>query len=389
MAEEIPVNPEILRWARATAGLSTEAVAAKLSRKKITAETVAAWEKGAASPTYPQLERLAYEIYKRPLALFFFPEAPQEETPNQSFRSLPDEEIRHLPPRLLYLLRQARAMQLNVAELYDEVNPATQQVVRDLSFTPHHAVSEMATVVREYLGVELATQCQWGTPEEAFKEWRAVLETHGVFIFKEAIKDAAFSGFCLYDAHFPVIYVNNSKPATRQIFTLFHELAHLVFGTGGIDTRLEDYLEFLHGDARRIEVACNRFAGEFLVPHHDFNRRIEGATLDDETVGNLASRYGVSREVILRKLLDRGLVGQEEYERKAAAWAAEVVGRTKGEGNYYRTKGAYLGERYLEVAFSRYYQERISREQLAGYLGVKTRNIPGMEALLFHKGAAA
>ncbi|MGD2062333.1 MAG: hypothetical protein PVF51_01985 [Nitrospirota bacterium] len=43
----------------------------------------------------------------------------------------------------------------------------------------------------------------------------------------------------------------------------------------------------------------------------------------------------------------------------------------------------------MEVAFSRYYQERISAEQLAGYLGVKPKNIPGMEALLFHKGAAA
>ncbi|KKL56723.1 hypothetical protein LCGC14_2242570, partial [marine sediment metagenome] len=38
-------------------------------------------------------ERLAYEIYKRPLALFFFPEPPEEETPKESFRTLPQEEI--------------------------------------------------------------------------------------------------------------------------------------------------------------------------------------------------------------------------------------------------------------------------------------------------------
>ena len=58
-------------------------------------------------------------------------------------------------------------------------------------------------------------------------------------------------------------------------------------------------------------------------------------------------------------------------------------------GDYYRTQGAYLGERYLGTVFSRYYQNRISLEQLADYLGVKVKNIPGMENLLFPKGMTA
>ena len=90
MSEQLPVNPVMLRWARETGGFGIDDVVGKLKRKRITAETVASWEeKGATSPTYAQLERLAYEVYKRPLALFFFPEPPEEESPAESFRTLP------------------------------------------------------------------------------------------------------------------------------------------------------------------------------------------------------------------------------------------------------------------------------------------------------------
>jgi len=387
MSEPIPVNPDILKWARETAGLSVDDVVRKMKRKRVTAATVLSWESGEDSPSYIQLERIAYEIYKRPLALFFFPEPPQEETPKQSFRTLPEYAIERLPERIRFLIRKARVMQINLAELYDNANPAPQHIVRDLSFDPGVSAEKMAATVRDYLGIDLARQRQWRNSEEALKVWRDVLEEHGVFVFKDAFKGESFSGFCLYDEQFPIVYVNNSKPKTRQMFTLFHELAHLLFRTGGIDTPLDDYLDHLEGDSRRIEVLCNRFTGEFLVPGRDFEHRIRGIAINDESIQELAEIYHVSREVILRKLLDRKLVEQAFYEEKVRDWTQSATKSSGKGGDYYRNMGAYLGERYLETAFSRYYQNRISVEQLADYLGVKVKNVPGMENLLFPKGA--
>lgn len=389
MSELIPVNPDILKWARETAGLSVDDVVRKLKRKRITAETVLSWENGEGSPSYPQLERMAYKIYKRPLALFFFPEPPQEETPKQSFRTLPEYAIERLPERIRFLIRKARVMQINLAELYDNANPAPQHIVRDLSFDPGVSAGKMAATVRDYLGIDLARQRRWRNSEEALKVWRDALEEHGVFIFKDAFQVDLFSGFCLYNEQFPIIYVNNSQPKNRQIFTLFHELAHLLFRTGGIDTSLDDYLVYLEGDSRRIEVLCNRFTGEFLVPRRDFEPRIKGITINDESIQELAETYHVSREVILRRLLDRKLVEQAVYEEKARDWAQSAKKSSGKGGDYYRNMGTYLGERYLGTAFSRYYQNRISVEQLADYLGVKVKNVPGMENLLFPRGATA
>ena len=395
MNDPVPVNPKVLRWARDSLHLSLEEVANRMKKKILEIE---AWERGEALPTYVQLETLAYDIYKRPIALFFFPEVPEEETIEQSFRTLPQYELQRIPPRMRYLLRKARVLQLNLAELYDGVNPADRKIVHNLNFIPSIAATKMAKQVRAYLGIELAQQQAWRNTEDALKHWRAALEKCGVFVFKDTFNapgkrkvdtdDSPFSGFCLYDTEFPIIYVNNSKAKARQIFTLFHELAHLLMQTGGVDTRQADYIEYLTGDNKRTEVLCNRFAAEFLVPSRDFEARSAGVSIDSRAVEDWADLYHVSREMILRRLLDREQVSQEYYEEKVQQWLAEKEKSPRSGGDHYLTKGTYLGERYIEVVFSRYHQGRISIEQAADYLGEKTKNVAGMEEWVFRQGVS-
>lgn len=393
MNKHMPVNSEVLRWARETSGLDVNDVARKIKRKTVTSQTIKFWENGKSSPTYPQLEYLAYKVYKRPLALFFFPEPPKEETPKQSFRTLPDSEISLLEPRLHYLIRQARIMQINLSELNEGVNPAKQQIVKDLTFKPNVSVAKMTKVVREYLNVSLKSQQSWSNFYEAFRGWRNILEENGIFIFKESFNqrlgrgviESEFSGFCLYSKIFPVIYINNSHSLTRQIFTIFHELAHLLLGTGGVDTRFDDYIEDLKGDKRKIEILCNKFAGSFLVPEDDFKQQTKGVSINNLPINKLAKRYYVSREVILRKLFDRGFVSNSFYEEKVEEWSKIKKSKRKNGGDYYKTKAAYLGENYIDLAFSRYLQNRISLDQLSDYLGVKVDNLGKMELQLFRR----
>lgn len=386
MTGSMPVNPAILKWARETAGFSIEDAAKKLKRKRINVDTLAAWERGEQFPTYSQLERLAYEIYRRPLAIFFFPEPPQEETPRESFRTLPEEEIRRMTAKMRFLVKQARSMQISLDELNEGKNPAARIISRALVFRPDISLKDMVSSVRAYLGIAIGIQLQWRSAEKAFSEWRTAIESHGIFIFKDAFKDDNISGFCLYDKNFSIIYVNNSKPATRQIFTLFHELAHLLFRTGGIDASDEGYIHLLKGADRQIEVQCNRFAGAFLVPDENFNPRIKKLSITDSAISELANLYSVSREVILRKLFDRKLISQSFYDRMVKKWREEFGEKSGSGGDYYLTKRVYLGERYLELAFSRYYQNRLSLEQLADHLGVKVKYVNGMESLLLSKG---
>ena len=145
MSDPVPVSPRVLEWARERQGMSVAEVADRLKRDVAEIE---AWERGDSAPTYVQLETLAYKVYKRPLALFFFPEPPEEDGIEQSFRTLPELEIRRIPPGIRFLLRKAQVLQLNLAELYEAGNPAEEFLLRELDFRPDVQASEMAQCFR-------------------------------------------------------------------------------------------------------------------------------------------------------------------------------------------------------------------------------------------------
>ncbi|HJH31390.1 MAG TPA: ImmA/IrrE family metallo-endopeptidase [Methanosarcinaceae archaeon] len=387
MNESIPVNPDIMRWARETAGYSIEGLVDKIKRKRVTATVVQDWENGNASPSYPQLEKLAYKIFKRPLALFFFPEPPEEETPGQSFRTLPYQEIDLIQPTMHHLIRKAMVFRENLKELYDNMNPAKQKIFIDFEIKSSDPVSNVAKDVRKYLDSSLDEQYALKSNEDALKYWRNLLEEHGIFIFKDAFKDDEFSGFCLYDNVYPIIYINNSQAKSRQIFTLFHELAHIMFRTGGVDLRHDDFVQGMSGDNKYIEIFCNKFAGEFLVPSEDVQKHLRNKSIDNKLLASLAKKYSVSREVILRKCLDLGYIGQAFYESKVREWKTESPKnkKTSSGDDYYSNKNTYLGNRYIETVFSKYYQGVISKSQLSDYLGIKESNVPKFEDKLLSR----
>ncbi|CAN5781353.1 hypothetical protein BH20ACI3_BH20ACI3_16560 [soil metagenome] len=83
MPEKITgIQTSVLRWARESQGYSVEEVSSRLKRNPA---EIAAWEAGEASPTYVQLETLAYKVYKRPLTVFFCRNLQPSLTPNGSF----------------------------------------------------------------------------------------------------------------------------------------------------------------------------------------------------------------------------------------------------------------------------------------------------------------
>ena len=379
------IVPAVLRWARERAGYSVEDVARRMKKDS---SDIDAWETGAGAPTYVQLEKLAYEIYKRPLAIFYFPEPPQEEQPQRSFRRLPEEEFATLEPDTLYALREARARQLDLMELTGGINPAERKIFDAVQFSYQgDAPVDAAAQVREYLGVTVEEQAKWRSYDEALREWRRRVQDTGIWVFKRYLKQSDVAGFCYVHDELPIIYLNNSQPKVRQIFTLFHELAHVLLGFDHIErSDVTHYLRFLEGEDHRKEVACNRFANEFLVPTDDFVEHAVAWERDDDSFDYLSRRYFVSREVILRKYRDRGWADSNFYRDTVERWRSEreqTEKRPGGQGgNFYHTKATYLGEKYLELAFKGYYRGSYGLEELAGYLDVKANQVIGLEPSL-------
>jgi Zn-dependent peptidase ImmA (M78 family)/DNA-binding XRE family transcriptional regulator len=386
---ECPVTPEIVKYAREYSGLSLEDVAKKYG-PTVTPQTIRDWENGNDRPTISELEKFA-NLTSRPTALFYFPAPPKEEPPQKSLRTLPEKMRTQLSPQLIKMLQRATALQLNLEELFDGLKPQ-DEILLDLFSSENIDLSPSLTSrIRTKLGVNLERQFEWKDPNVAFKNWRRALEAKGIWVFKDAYRDNDYSGFCLHSDKYPVIHINNSMPPTRQVFTLFHELGHLLYGSNGVDHLSKGWERSsdVPPKYRKIEQWCNAFAAELLVPNESLQESDFVAL--ESNFELLSEKYSVSKEVILRKFLDRNLVTRDEYQAFSAKWIAKakkekVKKKEKGGGNYYSTKQAYLGERYGELLFARYYRDRINERELSEYLGVKESNIPDFEATFFAGG---
>src|SRR4051794_12050434 len=116
------VSPEVLRWARETAGLTEEAAARKiglLPTKKLTSEQrMAALENGEVEPSDHQLRRIA-EVYRRPLLTFYLDKPPAPDEGVEDFRTLPDKRP-DTEGLVAALVRDMRARQATVRELMED-----------------------------------------------------------------------------------------------------------------------------------------------------------------------------------------------------------------------------------------------------------------------------
>jgi Zn-dependent peptidase ImmA (M78 family)/transcriptional regulator with XRE-family HTH domain len=288
------VQPKMLKWARESIGKPLADVARALKRP---AEEIDAWERGDKAPTYVQLERLAYEVYKRPLAAFFLPEPPQEKGPESDFRTLPEEDLQMLLPDTYLKIRQARAYQAVLRELFSDVSPSSNPIWRAIELSENASVEKQAARLRTLLGISLEEQGKWSNDDLALKQWRFAVESGGVFVFKNALAQKSISSFCLSDEQFPIIYLNNSTTKTRQIFSLFHELAHILLRMNGLSKSGENYIEELPKREQKIEKFCNALAAEILIPAADFARRARPPSknlktcLSDNLSKEIFSRY--------------------------------------------------------------------------------------------------
>lgn len=373
------IQPTVMRWARQTIGLTVPEVARALKQPIAVVE---AWELGASAPSYVQLEKLAYQLYKRPMAVFFLPAPPEEVTPDREFRTLPEADLKSLWTDTYVHIRRAHAYQVALRELFDGGNPSERCIWRSLSLSLSRSVVEQAAEIRAFLGITLVAQVAWKDDEIALKSWRKSVEDVGVFVFKAAFKQKDISGFCLIDKVFPLAYLNNSTTKTRQIFSLLHELVHILLSVNGLSKFDQQYIDKLPSEEKRIERFCNAVAAEVLIPGADFLEQAKRLPSDiemttEEGFSALAARYGVSREAVLRRLLDQGRVSQSFYEAKAKLWSGQK--RSGGGGSWYASQNAYLSARFAREVVSRHYNNQISVDKAADFLGVNAKNFDGLE----------
>ncbi len=323
-------NPEVLRWARETAGLSASAAAKAANTRE---ERVLAAEAGDLLLTFRQARLLA-KAYGRPLATLFMPSPPDEPTVERKFRMLRGAPAPPWSHELLLLERDVRTRQEASVELYHLIDerPPWPQTVAELDLRRGAPAPD---VLREYLGIR--TRDMRGA--ELWHARRVVLralEWAGALVIRHPSPDAGVRGFAIPHATVPAVVINSGEHPRAQVFSAVHEFAHLLLACADQSP----------GDE---EAWCESYAGEVLMPEREFRATVYPGDNPVRTAKRAADEFGVTplavavraRHLQIFSVDDLIAVRDRPYVTPKAKWA-----------NPNQTKVARLSPTFTDLVLS-------------------------------------
>lgn len=297
----VPATRSVIAWAIRESGFSLGALATMLG---VPDAEIEAWLQGQP-PELHKLQLLARAV-SRPLSAFLLPEPPLPSGPVVKFRSPVSSRTRALYPEELLRIREAERLQQVAAWISRELESAAPDV-------PEHSIrddyEDVARAIRAQLHVSVVTQLSWASSSEAFRAWREAVEALGVIVLLFPMGEESCRGFSIWDDFVPIIAINTAWLPEGRVFTLIHELAHLVTRTNSACA--EDEAPRASRSGNRLERWCDRVAAAVLVPSAaladtvaEVETTSDSTAVDLSTVSRVAVRFRVSRRAAALRLIE-------------------------------------------------------------------------------------
>lgn len=384
-------NPEVLRWARETAGLSYADAVQKLNMSaKSGVGTLKSYEKGEKQPSRSRLLMMSKQ-YHRSYLTFFLSRPPVKVERGEDFRTLPDSEPSQFSGELDALVRDIFVRQELVKQALIETEE--DEKIPFIGAGAHMPdIVEASAVIQEWLGLNVAGFRAQRNPHDAFNMLRLLVEQKGVYVllmgdlgtYRSQISTQVFRGFALSDSIAPFVVVNNYDAKTAWSFTLLHELVHLWLGRTGVSAQVSDH---------KVERYCNDVASRILVTDKEISDLFQSIEREDGEILSHVSRFTVSNNVsgslVIYRLYRAGFIDEAIWKRLQdelrRLWL-ESRKREKekrqekdgGSGNYYANQRHKVGYGLLKVV-KRSVGEGVLTETKAGrVLGVSSGSVTEM-----------
>ncbi len=157
--------------------------------------------------------------------------------------------------------------------------------------------------------------------EDRLSELATSIEANlGIDVMVESLGDDAPLGLSITDSEFSFILVNADQFRSRALFTLAHELGHILNNDGTTITIDRDLRA--RSDEERL---ANAFAAAFLVPEPEINDIIDQHGRGAESLARMLVNFGVSYETLIYRLHNLGIINAEGRDRlRRIRWASLI-----------------------------------------------------------------
>jgi Zn-dependent peptidase ImmA (M78 family)/transcriptional regulator with XRE-family HTH domain len=174
-------------------------------------------------------------------------------------------------------------------------------------------------------------------------------------------------GLSVSSKGFRLALVSSRVQATRQRYTLAHELGHIV-AQDSQDLLLDQNVFGVRSD---IEIRANAFAAEFLMPGAELRRSAGRGHLGEKEIADLLGRYRVSLDALAYHLHNTGIVNAAGRDRIRRMSSAVILLRTGRADELQARNEKRLPGNLLSRAVEAYSQAQISIRPIASLVEVE------------------
>lgn len=365
---KISVAPHVLRYARTSLGLSVGEAAMQLD---IVERDLEELEDGTQQPQISQLRSMT-KLYKRSLTFLFLAEVPEEKPMPRDHRTSGSVKLGQFTPKTILTVRKARALAQSQIELLQAMDMPVP------SFKLQATLKDDPKALGQALRTELELhhlRTEDVTDAQALEHTVEAISGLGVLVYQLSLTQDDLRGFSITDEKVPIIVLKRGgEMPTARLFTLFHELAHIILGESGM-------CDLHAADGETIESWCNSFAAEALMPAAELRQHPVvvkhlgdnlGMEWDKFELVAIAKGYHVGLEVVLRTLLSEKLTTRDFYEEHHLKWKERAFGRAKKGQARDTVKGKVQerGRSFVRLIFSAFDRDRIGAVQASQLLDV-------------------
>ncbi|MGI8785344.1 MAG: ImmA/IrrE family metallo-endopeptidase [Acidobacteriota bacterium] len=187
------------------------------------------------------------------------------------------------------------------------------------------------------------------------------------------------------DRPLPVVAVNIKDSVFGRVFTMIHELTHILLNTGGIC----DLEEETETEQEALEIFCNHVAGAVIAPSDVLlsSPMVAGAheprPWPDEVIKQLSGNLNASRETVLRRLLILNLTPPVHYREKRRQFAVEhaerVAAQPAGFAPHHRVQLSGAGPLFTQLLLEAFNRERITASDVSDFLSIQVKHLAEIE----------
>jgi len=246
---------------------------------------------------------------------------------------------------------------------------------------------ELGSGIKNLIGID-SFHGKYANKAKVYKNIKLKLSEKGIVVFQVSeVPLSEFRALVVHDEDYPAIIVNRNDSYSGRIFSLVHEIAHILTGSGSSLTLDSEFT----GDhsISRDELEIDRMISEILMPREDIIKYV--SQISFEHIGlscdSISKRFVVSPLAIARRLVDLKYIEWDSY-KIVRQYCIDNVEKTKISTKW---KGGFIppsadcisqnGGRFINSVVNAYNKKLITISDALSAIGVKYNTFKKIEAM--------